>query len=592
MSYLVLARKYRPQVLQDVAGQDHIVQTLTNSILSGRIAQSFLFVGSRGVGKTSTARILAKILNCSNRAEGDVNPCNECDSCKEITGGTSMDVLEIDGASNRGIDEIRNLRENVKFKPSSGKYKVYIIDEVHMLTTEAFNALLKTLEEPPEHVKFIFATTEAHRVLPTIVSRCQRYDFRRIPTLVIVDTLKSVAEKEKLEVEDDALFAIAKAAEGGMRDAESVLDQLASYCGGKITLQDAEQVLGVTGDATYFDLIDAVSEKASNAALLLIQKIVQEGKDLRQFSKGLLEFFRDMLMVMNMDSPEDVIERMDDSLEQVKERASKFTQEELLYIISIMQNLINQIKYSTSPQIAMEVAVIKMTKRPQMQSVSNLLARMERLEKNGVSVSSGGTAVSRSRPASGSTGPAYSAQKKTLKTQAGIKSEPVSTGAAAKPVQIVRTDTSVHNATAVVEPEPVQAEIPAKSAKEAGVTIGFIGQNWQRVLEAVKRERMSVGVFLSEGEPLELEGDTLDVGFEAEFAFHKETLESVENKETVETVLSQVLGARTKIRFVLTENTANDHEVEGEPDKPVIDEHSKIIDDALDIFKGKTVRRG
>ena len=381
MSYVVLARKYRPQTLDDVVGQEHIVQTLKNALKSDRLAQSFLFVGSRGVGKTSTARILAKILNCTNRKDKEITPCNKCDSCREITDGRSLDVLEIDGASNRGIDEIRNLRENVKFKPTSGSYKIYIIDEVHMLTQEAFNALLKTLEEPPAHVKFIFATTEAHRVLPTIISRCQRYDFRRIAVREIAATLNQVAKKEKIKIEEEALFAIAKAAEGSLRDGESILDQLINYSKGAIDVATTENVLGFTKDETYLTIARAIQDNDSQVALTLIQKIVNEGKDIRQFCKGLIELFRDILMTMASSTPKKLIDRQEDSIKTLQELGKKFTLQDVLYSLTVLQNTYAELKYSTFPQINVEIAIVKLTEREDMVRVSELLNSLEELEK-------------------------------------------------------------------------------------------------------------------------------------------------------------------------------------------------------------------
>src|SRR3989338_4368422 len=292
-SYLVFARKFRPQTFEEVIGQEPITTTLKNAIEKKRVAQSFIFTGSRGVGKTSTARILAKALNCEKSPTTE--PCNQCISCEEITRGTSLDILEIDGASNRGIEEIRTLRENVKFKPTHGRYKVYIIHEVHMLTTEAFNALLKTLEEPPPHVKFIFATTEPHKVPLTILSRCQRFNFKRIPTAEIVKKLDEIAKEEKLKIEKNALFLIAKASEGALRDAESLLDQLASFAEGKIAEKDVLLMLGLASDELYLDVLQTLRAKDGSKILSLVEDFYTQGRDLVQFAKGLLEVFRHLL---------------------------------------------------------------------------------------------------------------------------------------------------------------------------------------------------------------------------------------------------------------------------------------------------------
>ncbi len=281
MSYLPFARKWRPQDFDEVIGQEHITTTLKNAIALKRVHHAYLFTGPRGIGKTSTARILSKALNCDKGPLA--KPCNKCASCQEITNGSSMDVIEIDGASNRGIDEIRNLREAVKFAPSKGPYKIYIIDEVHMLTVEAFNALLKTLEEPPRHVKFIFATTEPHKLPATILSRCQRFDFRRIPIKDIVAKLQEIAREEKLDVEKDVFLYIAKASDGSMRDAESVLDQISSFFKGKIQLKGVIDTLGMIEQETLFQCADLIISRDTKSTIHLIDQILNSGKDTRQF---------------------------------------------------------------------------------------------------------------------------------------------------------------------------------------------------------------------------------------------------------------------------------------------------------------------
>ena len=295
MSYLVLARKYRPQNFEELVGQAHITDLLRKSIESGRIAHAFLFCGPRGIGKTSCARILAKSLNCQNGPT--LKPCGECSACLEIANGNSFDVIEIDGASNRGIDEIRTLRENVKFAPSYGRYKIYIVDEVHMLTSDAFNAFLKTLEEPPEHVKFIFATTEVHKVPATILSRCQRFDFKRIQVEVIMDNLKSICVKENLKANEEALFAIAKASQGSMRDALSVLDQLSALSDKGIDAADVFSMLGMVEIEFLFDLTDALIARSCVKALDIFNQIIERGKDIKQLGKDLTEHFRHLMIV-------------------------------------------------------------------------------------------------------------------------------------------------------------------------------------------------------------------------------------------------------------------------------------------------------
>ena len=294
MPYLVLARKWRPQQFDEVVAQKHITTTLRNAIAQKRIAHSYLFTGPRGVGKTTTARILAKALNCEQGPTP--TPCNRCHSCVEITKGNSLDVLEIDGASNRGIDEIRNLRENVKYAPSSGKYKVYIIDEVHMLTPEAFNALLKTLEEPPAHVIFVLATTQPQKIPSTIISRCLRFDFHRIPTKEIAEHLSYIAQQEGIEVEEEALLSIARRAEGSMRDAQSIFDQIISYQGEKISQRDLKEMLGLIDQDILFSLTHAIVEGDASKGLGILEEMEIQGYDLLEFAHSLVGHLRSLLL--------------------------------------------------------------------------------------------------------------------------------------------------------------------------------------------------------------------------------------------------------------------------------------------------------
>ena len=295
MSYLVLARKKRPQVFEDVIGQRPITQTLQNAIAQKRVAHAFLFTGPRGVGKTSTARILAKALNCEKGPQ--MNPCNQCPACKEISEGNSIDVIEIDGASNRGIDEVRELRENVRYTPAKSRYKIIIIDEIHMLTLPAFNALLKTLEEPPLHIVFIFATTEPHKIPATILSRCQRYDFKRIPSGEIVQHLRRIVDEEKIEVSQRALSTLARESEGSMRDAQSLLDRLISYGGAKIRDEEVIEILGLIDQKILSDTIEAIADHDAGRCMEIVEQIYQFGYDIQRFCQELLQYLRNLILL-------------------------------------------------------------------------------------------------------------------------------------------------------------------------------------------------------------------------------------------------------------------------------------------------------
>ncbi len=378
MSYVVIARRWRPQQFDEIIGQQHVSKTLANSIANNHIAHSFIFTGPRGVGKTTTARILAKALNCEKGPTP--TPCNECSSCKAITKGNSLDVQEIDGASNRGIDEIRNLRENIRFSPTSGKYRIYIIDEVHMLTKEAFNALLKTLEEPPEHAVFIFATTEIHRVPATILSRCQRFDFKRIPLNTIIEHLRYICKSDNVEIDDEALLQIAKKADGSMRDSQSILDQIISYSSGKITFEDVSQALGVIRQDIFFKTSDLVNKGDIKALILLSNKILSAGYDLNEFLLGLEEHFRNILIANTMQSTE-LIDVSENYLEQYMESASHFKQNDLILYLQIISDIIKDIKWSKQPQLKLELGLIKLAKLPSTQDIGEILKRLDLLKK-------------------------------------------------------------------------------------------------------------------------------------------------------------------------------------------------------------------
>ena len=360
MSYLVLARKHRPQGFDELIGQEHIADILKKSIETKRVAQAFLFCGPRGVGKTSCARILAKCLN----AEGGptAKPDQKSFIAQEIQKGTHLDVIEIDGASNRGIDEIRLLRENVKFSPSYGRYKIYIVDEVHMLTTEAFNALLKTLEEPPEHVKFIFATTEPHKVPATIISRCQRFDFKRITVKTMVEVLESVCKKEKFHVDQEALYAIAKAAQGSLRDALGTLDQISVLHEKGISAQDVYSMLGLVEMQYLLELTDAVALKDCSVALKTLQNIIDKGKDMRQLTKDVTEHFRNLMVIkVGGKSLSKLVDYPAEIKDLLLEQCQKFSLKTILTAIDAFIRVQDVARITDSQRLPLEVAIAKLT---------------------------------------------------------------------------------------------------------------------------------------------------------------------------------------------------------------------------------------
>lgn len=364
MAYIALYRKWRPQTFKDLVGQEHISRTLANAITSGHIGHAYLFAGPRGTGKTSTAKILAKALNCEHGPTPE--PCGQCEQCRKIADGSSMDVFEIDAASNRGIDEIRDLRETVKFAPVDGRYKVYIIDEVHMLTTEAFNALLKTLEEPPAHVVFIFATTEAHKVPPTIQSRCQRYDFKRITVEEIESRLRYITAEMKMEAEDEALAMIAIQADGGMRDALSILDQCAALAEGAITAERVRQILGLVGHDWIYKMTKALAARNVQEALQILAELLRDGKDLKQVLSELSLHLRS-LMIFQAAGTVEAMDLYAEPQDVLQEQAKLFAPEVLPRMIARLHEAMTEMKWSPQPRITVEVALMELC-RPEVAS--------------------------------------------------------------------------------------------------------------------------------------------------------------------------------------------------------------------------------
>jgi len=378
MSYEVMARKWRPQIFEDVIGQEHITQTLVNAIRSDRMAHAYLFSGPRGVGKTSIARILAKAINCEEG--GAKTPCNRCRSCKEITGGASIDVQEIDGASNRGIDEIRDLRESIKYMPASSKFRIYIIDEVHMLTKEAFNALLKTLEEPPAHVKFFFATTEPHKVPVTIISRCQRFDFKRIPLAKILKQLEKITADEGIKISKSGLTLIAREAEGSMRDAESLLDQVVSFTGTEVKDSDITDILGIIDRELLFDTSLAIIENRPNRCIEIVEKIYNYGYDIKTFYRDLMDQFRNLLVSLIV-SQDDLLDMIETDKEEILRQARMAGEERLRQSLNLIITREEDLRYTSHPKLVLEIIMIRLCRLGEMLSFNDLISKIEALEK-------------------------------------------------------------------------------------------------------------------------------------------------------------------------------------------------------------------
>jgi DNA polymerase-3 subunit gamma/tau len=374
MAFVVTARKWRPKKFSEVVGQEHITSTLRNAIKENRIAHAYLFTGPRGVGKTTTARLLAKALNCNNPVNQE--PCNECESCNTIQNAQSLDIIEIDGASNRGIDEIRTLRESVKYAPTKSKYKIYIIDEVHMLTRESFNAFLKTLEEPPEHTIFIFATTDVHKVPLTIISRCQRYDFRRIQLDKIKETLAKIAAAEEIEIDDTTLTIISKKADGALRDAESYFDQVVSYCEGKVTHETVTRMLNLIDEETYFKITDSVLNKDYKAVFEVSNTLYENGWDFVDFMDGLIEHFRNILTVV-VTGKASFTETADVYKEKYVSYKNKFSEGDILRLLNFLTKTGQEIKYSQNQKLKIEIALSHLVGLEKTSTITEILSEIQ-----------------------------------------------------------------------------------------------------------------------------------------------------------------------------------------------------------------------
>ncbi|MGB8951521.1 MAG: DNA polymerase III subunit gamma/tau [Candidatus Aminicenantales bacterium] len=380
MSYLIYARKYRPKTFEEMIGQKAVVQTLQNAIKNNRVAQAYIFSGMRGVGKTTAARIFAKALNCQYGPTP--TPCNKCEFCTTINEDRSIDVLEIDGASNRGIDEVRSLRESVKYKPIHSRNKVIIIDEVHMLTRESFNALLKTLEEPPPRTIFIFATTEFHKVPATIVSRCQHFEFKKVSQKEIISHLLDITKKEKLTISPYGLSLLAEASDGSLRDAQSLLDQAVAFCGENIRDEDLKEILGVMNMEILYEVSSAIIEEKAETIFPLIEKVIEAGYDLRFLYKEMIQHFRNLLLVKSVRHPQDLLVLNPEDLSRLQEEAKKASTEEFLRYLAVLQKGESGLKFSSHPQIYMEILLVKLCHFKQIVPIKEMIQKVEQLRKD------------------------------------------------------------------------------------------------------------------------------------------------------------------------------------------------------------------
>lgn len=551
MAYISLYRKYRPQTFEEVVGQVHITQTLSNAITEDRVTHAYLFCGPRGTGKTTVAKILAKAVNCSKGPTS--KPCNKCPLCKEITGGRSVDVLEIDAASNRGIDEIRNLREKIHFAPTSCRSKVYIVDEVHMLTTEAFNALLKMLEEPPSHVIFILATTEPHKVLPTILSRCQRFDFRRISIPDTVEHLKKVADTEKIAIDESVLPLIAKHAQGSLRDALGTLDQLSSYTAKKIGIDDVFAFLGLIDVDLVFEATDLVLKKDTASALFLVNRLVESGHDLRQFVRELIEHFRNLFVLQNTADSESVIDATKENITRMENQAAHLKSFEAMRFIDILSDTYNEMRYSTDVRLLLEAALVKLTKLEADISLEGLLYRVEELENKGLD------SGAKAHPAGRDLDP-------KTQTQASQQPAPANSGNKTsfkeKPEVVEIKSEEKQEIESAPSPSPGSASVP-ESVKEAPLaSLEKVKRAWTVVLEQVKKKKISTYALLLECQPTSVTDSTLSLEFDRRAAFHKDEIAKPQNVEIIESSLKEILGIEVKISCTVEGTSCDEPQTE------------------------------
>jgi DNA polymerase-3 subunit gamma/tau len=542
MSYIVLARKWRPLVFEDVIGQEHITQILMNALKNQRIAHAFIFAGPRGVGKTSTARLLAKAVNCERQPV--INPCNECSTCKSITEGHSLDVIEIDGASNRGIDEIRNLRENIRFAPASCRFKIYIIDEVHMLTKEAFNALLKTLEEPPPHAIFIFATTEIHRVPLTILSRCQRFDFKRISVSKIQQLLRKIVDSENVDIEDEALLLITRKADGSMRDAESILDQMISLSSGKLTAEMVRNSLGLISQEIFFDFTELLQKKETAKILQYANSIFSSGYDLIDFLHGLQEHFRNFLIANSLKNT-NLIDVADHLKKRYLDEASQFNELDLIHYLSILSESEQALKYSFLPELTLEMTLLKLTHKPASIHLEEILSFLEKNKSSPetIKTGSGSSSISLSHPIPHD-------QQATRKSDDIHHSFPASSTEPVDQTVIKQQKDGFSGLGSTLEQfqklEKRSVSDPVQHP-ELKLVLSDIQEKWSAIVERVRSHKIALGSFLQEGIPYQTEKERLIIAYDRHSAFHMEHVEK--NSKIIEGILKKDFNLPIRIGF-------------------------------------------
>ena len=530
MSYLVLARKWRPQTFDDVIGQEHVTRTLRNAIRSERVAHAFLFTGPRGVGKTTTARLLAKALNCEQGPTPD--PCNACSQCEEITNGSAIDVLEIDGASHTGVDNVRDLTEGVQYRPATGRFRVVIIDEVHMLSNAAFNALLKTLEEPPAHVKFIFATTESHKILQTILSRCQRYDFKRIPLRDLIQQLRHLTQAEGFECDEAGLALLAREADGSLRDAESLLDQVVAWSNGRVDEAAVRDALGVADRQALFRVVEAILAEDPAQVLRLTGDLYQYGYDPRRLCHDLLTHFHDLVVAKVSADVSVLADLPDHEVEIVRKQAALRSREDLQRFFASLLETEEAVRKSAYTQLVIEMALVKLASQPPVLPIQEALAKLEELQHQFGSTSrSAPTRQQRFRPAAsaGSIG------------SSGLKDSKDSTDLSTPPTTVPQAEDASQPAPSL-DPAAVPVSAPVTSGTAEHLEQG---EQWDGFLATVRSRKISLFFALKAGYLLDLTPTSLQIGVDKE-PYLKELLRQ-ENRTVLEESAEQFFGRRLSV---------------------------------------------
>jgi DNA polymerase-3 subunit gamma/tau len=542
VSYEVFARKYRPQTFDDLVGQAHVSRTLKNAVAQNRLAHAYLFVGPRGIGKTSTARILAKSLNCVKGPT--VTPCGECHNCREIAAGNSLDVIEIDGASNNSVEDVRQLRENVRYAPAKGRYKIYLIDEVHMLSAAAFNALLKTLEEPPEHVKFIFATTEPQKVLPTILSRCQRFDLHRIPANLIAKHLQFIAGKEKITLEPAAAHAIARGAEGGLRDAESMLDQLVGFCGEKISESDVLDVFGFTSEQTVVDLTGRILRSETPDAIDLLHQQSDAGKDMMRLMSDLIAYLRDLLVFKA--KPDALSEDVQvDVQTSLAAHAELITTDRLLEFVDQFAAAEGRMKWAPNKKLHFEVAIIKAIQSLGQATLDEVIEKLGQL-RDGKKTS----------------------QKESPSVAAGVSTASQNAALAAS------------TTTAAVSDNNISAPRVAETSLDAN-------ELWQKVLAKVPPQKAFVRNSAVAAHVLGIEGRNFQLGFAPSDKAMMDILSTQANRKFLETLLHEITGNDWSVKLTVKEELPSQQAQASQDSRSENFKDDPLIQEAIGLFNAQ-----